>query len=123
MSVPKPVSRSQAATLQGRPDAALALPDSSETWFRSDIEIGHGALSTFSRTEIIEAVGSDNSRTEWQTAQGVAEWVEDHLAGRTYTPCGCSTGIRTVEAGETYTCRDDECACRFGRETAEEVVA
>jgi hypothetical protein len=123
MSTPQQVGRTAAATLMGRPDAALKLPPASDgAWLRADIGIEQSALSAFHQAGAIEAVGSDGNRNRWQTKQGVAEWVEDKIAGRTTTPCGCSTGIRTIEPG-TYTCRNDDCDETFGRETAEEVVA
>jgi hypothetical protein len=123
MSVPKQVGRTQAATLLGRPDAALDLPAADDgAWYRADIGLDHSDLAAFNRAGVIETVGGDGNRNEWQTKQGVTEWVDDHIAGRTYTPCGCTTGIRTVEPG-TYTCRNDDCEETFGREAAEEVVA
>lgn len=57
----------------------------------------------------------------WGTSPTVYRWIQNNIDTET-TPCGCSTGIRTVEAGELYTCKADDCDETFDRETALEVV-
>jgi hypothetical protein len=57
----------------------------------------------------------------WGTAANCYRWVEENIES-TLTPCGNATGVRCVESGETYTCTDESCDCRFDRETAAEVI-
>jgi hypothetical protein len=117
------VGNFQSPALNSYPEAALQLPPAGETWTRDDIDVPRGALKRFSQAGVIEKAGrDDHNRYRWRTVVGVVEWVEDHIAGRSYTPCGCSTGIRTLEAGETYSCTNDDCDETFGRETAMEVM-
>ena len=104
--------------------AALRLPDPSEPRPQAAL---YECLSTsefyqFRSAGILEKRGRDDEdRRLWGVPPRVDRWIRNNVDTET-TPCGCSTGFRCVEAGETYTCTDDECDCRFDRETALEVT-
>lgn len=113
------------AALQRYPMEAQKLPAKGETWMRAHIDLHHGALNAFHKAGVIRKVrrnNADNDAWHWEATAGVAEWVDTHIQDPT-TPCGHATGVRTITAGEEYTCSDPECDCRMDRETAEEVVA
>lgn len=105
---------------------ALKLPPAGDKWLRIDTEIDHAALVAFHKSGVVEKLHrcDDNpTRAYWETAQGVYEYAQDRFGDLDTTPCGHATGVRTLEAGETYTCTDESCDCRMNRETALEVVA
>jgi len=125
------LTRAQKRQLQRFPKAACRLPPHQKTWAQHDLELPQDALAAFSRADIIRSVGrvdpgdhpsSRTRATEWKTASGVVTYAEKRLGGQTWTPCGCSTGIRCVETGSLYSCRDDDCDAQFGRAVAEAVV-
>lgn len=111
------------AAIKRYPRAAEQLPDPSETWERHEIELDENAHRTFSASEVIEVVHRSNHKGHtWRTADGITSWVANNVQPAT-TPCGNATGIRTITAGEEYTCSCEDCDCRMDRKTAEEVVA
>ena len=114
----------QRAAIQRYPLEAQKLPQDGE-WLREDIDLHFGALNVFSRNGVVTKVREDprqDKRHFWTTTPGVVEWVENHTSEPS-TPCGHATGIRTIEAGTTFTCTDDSCDCRMSRAEAEEVIA
>lgn len=117
------LSPQMASTLKRFQEAARKLPPSDETWLRVDIEIGRGPQRAFSRAGLIKKIERKEHTTKhyWKTTQGVYDWIQRHIETQTYTPCGKSTGIRTIEPG-TYTCTHDDCECRMSRDEAEEVI-
>ena len=125
------LTRMQKRHLRRYPAAARRLPAHPETFGHYEVELSQGALATFSRGGIIrsrgtvapeEHPGGRKRATKWQTAPGVAGFVADRIDPRTWTPCGCSTGVRCVRTGTVYTCTDDSCGTRFSRRVAEAVV-
>ena len=130
MSEPN-LTRGQRQQLRRFPEAARRLPAHPDTWAHYELQLGQSALLAFSRPGIIRSVGTTDPAdhpggrkrtTEWQTAPGVAAFVADKIDARTRTPCGHSTGVRTVRSGAIYTCTDDDCDVRFSRRVAEAVV-
>ena len=111
---------------------ALSLPDPDEdVSFEALIsEIGRSAAFRLQALEIIEKVrfvGDDEAFDHkghlWRTSPAAGRWIDCVISEDVVTtPCGCSTGVRNLGDGETYTCTEDDCDCRFGRETALEVV-
>ena len=111
---------------------ALSLPDPDEdVSFETLIsEIGRSAAFRLQTLEIIEKVrfvGDDEAFDHegylWRTSPAAARWIDCVISEDVVTtPCGCSTGVRCVEAGEVFTCTSEACDCRFDRETALEVV-
>jgi len=59
----------------------------------------------------------------WGADANCHAWIDANI-DTTTTPCGRSTGVRTIEAGEVFSCTaaDAVCDCRFDRATAEEVL-
>ena len=104
--------------------AALRLPDPSEPRPQAAL---YEYLSTsefyqFREAGILEKRGrDDDGRRLWGVPPRVDRWIAENV-DTTTTPCENATGFRCVEAGETYTCTDDDCDCRFDRETALEVT-
>jgi hypothetical protein len=127
---PATCTRSQINLLKMNRGDAARLPDADEAVTHATLRerIGHATLSKFNAAGVVTKARSlaDDPEYEsdghlWTVPAGVAAWIEQNVDS-TMTPCGCSTGIRTVTAGETYTCRNDECNETFDRETALEVV-
>lgn len=105
---------------------AERLPEPGEKWLAREADIDTGALKLFQRSGVIEKHEREDGPGDchyWETSEGVREFVEQYIEGKTRTPCGRATGVRTITAGEEYTCTDPECDCRMDRKTAEEVVA
>jgi hypothetical protein len=106
---------------------ATDLPPHPETWACFDVALPQRVLSAFSRHGVINSMGKipagehpggSGDVHRWQTAPDITAYVDRYLAGVTMTPCGCSTGIRTIQSGETFTCRNTECNRTFDRPTA-----
>ena len=125
------LTRGQRKQLHRFPEAARQLPAHPATWAHYELQLGHSPLLAFSRVDIIRSVGridpadhpgGRKRTTKWQTAPGVAAFAATELPDRTRTPCGHSTGVRTVRSGTVYTCTDDDCDVRFSRRVAEAVV-
>jgi len=125
------LTRMQKRNLRRFPGEARRLPPHPETFGTCEVELSQGALEVFSRAGVIrsrgtiagdEHPGSRSRVTKWQTAPGVAGFVADRIDQQTWTPCGCSTGVRCVRTGTVYACTDDDCDTRFSRRVAEAVV-
>lgn len=108
---------------------ALALPAPDAEWTVRDVpEIDHTVTNRLHKNGAIERVGrtrQTNDRTTatiWQTDAATHAWVHEHIERTHETPCG-NSGVRCIDPGETFSCTDDDCDCRFGRETALEVMA
>lgn len=105
---------------------ALKLPPAGDTWLSQETGVSHPALVAFHKAGVIRKVELDDdqpTRAYWETVDGVHSYAQERFGDLDTTPCGNATGIRTIEAGETYTCTCDGCRCRMGRKTAEEVVS
>lgn len=106
-------------------DDAAKLPEHGETWLGKEVGLDGGAIRLFSQVGVIQKRGCEEDEAfahYWETKQGVREWLDSRIENRDTTPCGHSTGIRTIEPG-TYTCTCEDCDCRMDRETAEAVFA
>ena len=117
-------TRSVINTLKPNKAAALRLPAPSEPRPQAALyeRLSTSEFYQFRSAGILEKRGRDDEdRRLWGVPPRVDRWIRENVDTET-TPCGNATGVRCVEAGETYTCTDDECDCRFGRETAAEVV-
>ena len=104
--------------------AALRLPDPSEPRPQAALyeRLSTSEFYQFREAGILEKRGRDDEgRRLWGVPPRVDRWIAENV-DTTTTPCENATGFRCVEAGEVFTCTDDECECRFGRETALEVV-
>lgn len=120
------LSHVQASALRRRFEDAVKLPPHGEEWLGKEVGIGGGAIRLFSQVGVIQKCGYEDDDTYahyWETKQGVRDWLESRIENRDTTPCGHATGIRTIEAGTTFTCTDDSCDCRMDRETAEAIFA
>ena len=116
------------------PDDALRLHEAGVTtedeWTTNaddehdTVELSMGALSVFEQSGAIEKISHRGYHTgnTWRICDGVRDLIEEDVVPRSRTPCGCSTGVITVEAGELYTCKNPDCDRTFDRETALEVV-
>lgn len=102
---------------------ALALPAPSEEWTLADVNYSQATLRTLSEKGHIQRTGTVDSGGAhvWRTDSATYAYVEKHLERNYETPCG-NSGVRCIDAGETYTCTADDCDCRFDRETAEQVM-
>ena len=117
--------------LRSHRPVALALPDPDEdVSFEALIsEIGRSAAFRLQALEIIEKVrfvrddsDYDHEGHLWRTSPAAVRWIDRVIDEDVVTtPCGCSTGIKNLGDGE-YTCTDEDCSSRFGRETAREVL-
>ena len=119
------LSQIQASALQRRMNDAAKLPPHGETWIGNEVGVDAGAIRLFSQVGIIQKRGYADEEAYahyWETKQGVHEWLEKRLENRDTTPCGHSTGIRTIEPG-TYTCTYEDCDCRMSRDEAKQVIA
>ena len=104
--------------------AALRLPAPSDPRPRAALyeHLSTSEFYQFRCAGILEKRGRDDEgRRLWGVPPRVDRWIAENIDIET-TPCESATGVRCVEAGETFTCTDDDCDCRFGRETAAEVV-
>lgn len=108
---------------------ALALPEPDTEWTVREVpEIDHTVTNRLNKNGAIERVGRTpqckdrTSVTIWTTDSGTYEWVQEHIERTNETPCG-NSGVRCIEAGETFSCTDADCDCRFGPDTAREVMA
>ena len=104
--------------------AALRLPDPTEPRPQAALyeRLSTSEFYQFRSAGILEKRGRDDEgRRLWGVPPRVDRWIRENV-DTTTTPCENATGFRCVEAGEVFTCTDDECDCRFGPETALEVT-
>ena len=104
--------------------AALRLPDPTDSLPQAALYecLSASEFYQFRSAGILEKRGRDDEgRRLWGVPPRVDRWIAENV-DTTTTPCANATGFRCVEAGETYTCTENDCDCRFGRETALEVV-
>ena len=123
------ISGSQYYSLEGRRQAALALPPHGETWTTADVELlDSGAVKSFHVGGVIARVERQyDGANVWETEPGIHEWVHEHFDSAATCPGtdtrSCpATGIRCLEAGECYTCTDPDCEARFGPATARRLL-
>ena len=126
------LTSTQKRQLRRYPGVARRLPAHPETFGHFQIDLPQNALAAFSRVGVIRSRGTvapadhpggRKRATKWQAAPGVAAFVERNIDPRTWTPCGHSTGVRTIRSGTVYTCTDDDCEVRFSRRVAEAVIS
>lgn len=120
-------NRTQRQLLETHLADAFRLPEPSETFryntMANELAGGMSLVKKFSEHAVIERA----ERVEtgdgfyWRTNPDMYRWLVDRKTPPETTPCGCSTGTRTLTAGETYTCTNPECDIRFDYETALEV--
>lgn len=107
---------------------AVALPAPDQEWTVRDVPFDHSTINRLHRDAAIERVrrtrepGDCSTVSVWRTAPGVYEHIQQRIDRPHETPCG-NSGVHCIERGETYTCTDDDCDCRFGPETARAVMA
>jgi hypothetical protein len=125
------LTRTQKRQIQRYPREARRLPAHPQTFGHYEVGLPQDALAAFSRVDVIRSKGTvapadhPNGRkraTKWQAAPGVAAFVAEKIDPQTWTPCGHSTGVRTVRSGTVYTCTDNDCEVRFSRRVAEAVI-
>ena len=131
MSTTNQPGKSIVRRLQWHPQTAYKLPSPDEAEpqaaLRERMSLSEFRLCTnigalVKAEDLAEDPTTDASGYTWTTPEHVHEWIAERIDEPTTTPCGNSTGVRCVESGETYTCTDDDCDCRFDRATAEEVL-
>ena len=104
--------------------AALRLPAPSDPRPQAALfeHLSTSEFYQFREVGILEKRGRDDEdRRLWGVPPRVDRWIRENVDIET-TPCESATGVRCVEAGEVFTCTDEACDCRFGRETALEVT-
>ena len=119
----------QGTLLRANPDIAAALYRTDDPWFSCEVELDHGSLMRLKHAGIVTHDGSWHENPEgriarrWTTTDGVRAWIDDHVGhlGSCPRPDCDAAGISNLGDGR-YTCSDDGCDSRFGRETAEEVL-
>jgi transposase-like protein len=118
------IGRVQAQYLMNGPELARQLLRATAPFERCELDISHSEFQTCRAREIIvKEYDADRGASEscrWELADGVADWIRTHVATTSRCPsddCECS-GIRNLGDGE-FTCSNDDCDARFGRETAE----
>jgi hypothetical protein len=123
------ISGAQYYSLEGRRQAALALPPHGETWTTADVDpLDSGAVKSFHVGGVIARVERQyDGANVWETEPGIHEWVHEHFHSDATCPGtdtrSCpATGIRCLEAGECYTCTDPNCEARFGPTTARRLL-
>lgn len=129
MSVQSTPDKTVVNLLRHHKPAAFALPAPDERVRLVELKdaIGHATLYRFRAHGIVECGDRLDADVEyeghwWRTNPTVYEYLHENYDEPTLTPCGCSNGIQCVEAGEVYTCQNDDCEETFDRETALEVV-
>lgn len=107
---------------------AHALPEPEVEWTVNDVPAAVGdVIHRLAHDNIVENAGWEHDhnkareRNVWRTSPVAAHWIDEHVEDRRMTPCGHS-GVRCIEAGETYTCLEESCEETFDREAAEEVL-
>jgi hypothetical protein len=99
----------------------IDLPPSEEGWTRKELHLAAHEIRKIA--VLCDAIRQNEYQpTIWRLKPAVEDYLEDGLEHVTWTPCGCSTGVRTLEVGEIYTCCNDRCNVRFDRATAENVL-
>lgn len=120
--VGKPTTKGFYWLLRANAVAARALPDPSKVWVSHDVadELAN-AIQTFAANDIITRVGyaggGSNAR-KYRTkpaAYAIAQEFDPNTAD-----CG-HTGVKNL-GNDEFTCSNDDCDARFGRETAREVA-
>ena len=117
-------TRTIVTTIRANKAAALRLPAPSDPRPQAALfeHLSTSEFYQFREAGILEKRGRDDEgRRLWGVPPRVDRWIAENIDIET-TPCANATGVRCVEAGETFTCTDGECDCRFDRETAAEVV-
>ncbi len=123
------ITGSQYYSLEGRRQAALALPPHGETWTTADVEaLDSGAVKSFHIAGVIARVEREyDGANVWETEPGIHEWVQTHFNSEATCPGtgtrSCpATGVRCLESCEVYTCTDPDCGARFGPTTARRLL-
>ena len=117
-------TRTAINNLRANKAAALRLPAPTDSLPQAALYeyLSASEFYQFREVDILEKRGRDDEgRRLWGVPPRVDRWIAENV-DTTTTPCANATGFRCVEAGETYTCTTEACDCRFGRETALEVV-
>ena len=117
-------TRTAINNLRANKAAALRLPAPTDSLPQAALYeyLSASEFYQFRSAGILEKRGRDDEdRRLWGVPPRVNRWIRENVDTET-TPCANATGFRCVEAGETYTCTDDGCGCRFDRETALEVT-
>ena len=117
--------------LRSHRPVALALPEpeTKVSFTALSEEIGRPAACKLAAVNVIEKVrfvrddsDYDHEGHLWRMSPAAARWIDRVISEDVVTtPCGCSTGVRNLGDGE-FTCTDEDCSSRFGRETAREVL-
>lgn len=115
------LAEDQGVLLNYRRKEALALLDLPETFYHADLpDCLQNSYSKFKCNGIIEVAERNyGDPNVYRIPDIVRRYVEEHIEAPQTAPCG-NTGVRNL--GDEFTCSDDECGCRFDRETALEVI-
>ena len=124
--LPNPsITRTVASVVRTRQLEATKLPHPDERlpWGELKPRFSHSTLYKFKSIGLLERTDERDAegRWLWRSDPSTYAWIEANLDVTT-TPCGRSIGVRNVRDEDAYTCLDDECDCRFDRETAEAVI-
>lgn len=123
----------QGPLLLANRDLAIALYDTEDPFVAKDAALDEHQVRRLSKNDLIFKTGTrtDLETTtglpylahEWAAADGVREWIRNHIDLSGTCPVGeCdATGIKNLGDGR-YTCSSDACASEFDRDIAEEVL-
>jgi hypothetical protein len=106
----------------------LPAPDNGVRISCLEDRIGHQLVYRFRSAGIVVPVGDigdehpDSDGQYWAMSADSHAYLHENYDEPTGTPCGCSSGFRTVTAGEEYTCQNENCTETFGPDTAREVI-
>ena len=114
------------------PDVARELARADPPLRRRELDISRsafhkllswGVLTPASDRPLLDSEIENSYSWEWELADGVAAWIDHNVDPAGECPeADCeATGVRNLGDGE-FTCTDEDCSSRFGRETAREVL-
>lgn len=66
--------------------------------------------------------GKEGRGSYWKLHDWFVDNWENYVNDGPTAPCG-RTSVYCLKSGELFTCRDDDCDCRFGREKAEAIAS
>lgn len=122
------------SVLRSRRDAAMRLPPHGEPFAIAEVGIEQGDILAFKQQGIVsqhdyERVRtgnpdsySTNRRTLWMTSRRVHDWIQANMGDLTECPGEDCHATGIVNLGDGFTCSNDRCDARFGRETAKELI-
>jgi hypothetical protein len=119
--------RSVRTLLQHHPAAARKIPSPGREWRLADVAGEDRSLwlrlihaDAFERVGKAEPPSGNGQVHYYRTKRSVYQLAQELAREGPWPDCP-HTGIVNLDGGETFTCGDDDCDARYGRETAREV--